>query len=152
MIPNQKNRRARRGYGFRCRHGPSLVKKFTSTAAAVTFDDRIPPKPARFIIDNFDVSLANLSTSGNTPADIDLACRINDDAALGIQGHLRDLRLRSANLDIDLNGLDIRIAQNYFPDSLLVTLNSGTLGFKGGIDFKRPAIRRHQLRGRATFA
>ena len=112
-----------------------LVKKFTSTAAAITFDDLLPPQPARFIIDNFDVTLANLSTTGDTTADIDLACRINNEGTLGLKGTFA-LAPPSANLNVDLSGLDIRFAQNYFPDSLLVTLNSGTLGLRGGLDFK----------------
>lgn len=112
-----------------------LVKKLTSTAAAITFDDLLPQQPARFSVDNFDVTLANVATTADTPADIDLACRINNEGTLGLKGTFA-LASLSANLDVDLRGLDIRFAQNYFPDSLLVTLNSGTLGLRGGLDFK----------------
>ncbi len=76
-----------------------------------------------------------ISRQRRHPADIDLACRINDDAALGIKGTFA-LAPPVGKTDIDLSGLDIRIVQNYLPDTLLVTLNSGTLGLKGGIDFK----------------
>ena len=113
-----------------------LIKKFKSTAAAITFDDLLPPQPARFTIDNFDVTLVNVATTGDTPADIDLACRINNEGTLGLKGTFA-LTPLSANLNVDLSELDIRFAQNYFPDTLLVALNSGTLGLKGDLDFKQ---------------
>ena len=112
------------------------VRNFKSEAAAIGFDDRVPSKPARFKIDNFNVTLANITTTGTSPADIELACRINDDAGLGIKGTFA-LEPLSAKLAIDLSGLDIRFAQSYLPETLLVGLNSGTLGLKGGIDFKQ---------------
>ena len=112
------------------------VKKFKSEAAEVSFSDLLPTKPARFKIDNFTVSLANITTAGASPADIDLACRIDDDAALAIKGTFA-IEPLSAKLTIDLGGLDIRCAQSYLPDTVLVGLNSGILALKGGIDFKQ---------------
>lgn len=112
-----------------------LVKNFTSTSAAIIFDDLLPPQPARFTINNFDITLVNVATSGDTPADIDLAGRINNEGRLELKGTFA-LAPPSANLDVDLSGLDIRFAQSYFPDTLLVTLNSGTLGLRGSLDFK----------------
>jgi len=113
------------------------VKNFKSEAAAIGFNDLLPAKAARFTIDNFNISLANISTAGTSPADINLAGRINNDAALAVTGTFA-LEPLSAKLAIDLSGLDIRFAQSYLPDTLLVGLNNGTLALKGAIDFSQP--------------
>lgn len=112
------------------------VRNLKSEAAAVSFDDLLPTKPARFRIDNFNISLENITSSGTAPAAIDLACRINDDASLAITGTFV-LDPLSSNLAVDLSGLDIRFAQSYLPDTLLIGLNSGILALKGGIDFSQ---------------
>jgi len=113
-----------------------LVKNFTSTAAMINFHDLLPPQPTRIHIDNFDVTLANVSTTGNSPAAIDLACRIDNQGTLGLTGSFA-LSPPSANLNLNLNSLDIRFAQNYFPDTLLARITSGTLGLKGDLKFRQ---------------
>jgi len=113
-----------------------LIKKFNSVAAAIHFTDQLPPQPAQITLDNFDITLANVSTTGNTPAAVDLACRINNKGTLGLTGSFA-LAPPAATLAVELDELDIRFAQNYFPETLLVSLNSGTLGLKGEIEFKQ---------------
>ncbi len=113
-----------------------LIKNFKSVGAAINFTDQLPPQPARITIDNFDVTLTNISTTEDTPAAIDLTCRINSEGTLGIDGTFA-LVPPAANLNVELNELDIRFVQNYLPNTLLIALNNGTLGLKGNLDFKQ---------------
>jgi uncharacterized protein involved in outer membrane biogenesis len=112
------------------------VKKFTSEDAALSFDDLLPRQPARFTIDDFNIALTNITMAGEVPADIDLSCRINDDAGLAIKGTFA-LEPLAAELALDLSALDIRCAQSYLPDNVLVSINSGMLDLQGDIDFSR---------------
>jgi len=80
-----------------------LVKNLTSTAGSITFDDLLPPQPARFNIDNFDVKLANFTMIGDSPAAIDLSCRINNEGTLGLKGTFA-LAPPAANLTMEHTG------------------------------------------------
>jgi uncharacterized protein involved in outer membrane biogenesis len=112
------------------------VKKFKFARGAVSFDDLLPARSAQFRIDPIDFTLSNISTAPNASAEIDFGCRINKESTLSLQGSFT-IAPPGANLKIDLAGLDIRFAQSYMPDTLLLDLTSGTLGLKGSVDVKQ---------------
>ncbi len=112
------------------------VKKFKFAGGAVSFDDQLPALPAQFRIDPIDFTLSNISTVPNASAEVDFACRINGESALGLKGPFT-IEPLAANMNIDLANLDIRFAQSYVPETLLLALTSGTLGLKGSVDFKQ---------------
>ncbi|MCX5900361.1 MAG: DUF748 domain-containing protein, partial [Proteobacteria bacterium] len=113
-----------------------LVKKFKFAGGAVAFDDLLPAQPALFRIDPIDFTLANISTVPDSRAEIDFGCRINGESTLGLKGAFA-IQPQAATLNIDLANLDIRFAQSYVPDTLLLALTGGTLGLKGSVDFKQ---------------
>jgi len=113
-----------------------LVKKFKFAGGAVAFDDLLPAQPAQFRIDPIDFTLGNIATAKDSRAEIDFACRINKEGTLGLKGAFA-IEPMAANLNVDLANLDIRFAQSYVPDTLLLALTSGTFGLKGSVDFKQ---------------
>ncbi len=112
------------------------VKKFKFAGGAVLFDDKLPALPAQFRIDPIDFTLSNISTVPKASAEVDFACRINGESALGLKGPFT-IEPLAANMNIDLTNLDIRFAQSYMPETLLLDLTSGTLGLKGSVEFKQ---------------
>ncbi|MBN2106346.1 MAG: DUF748 domain-containing protein, partial [Deltaproteobacteria bacterium] len=112
------------------------VKKCKCAGGSVLFDDKLPALPAQFRINPIDFTLSNISTVTNASADIDFACRINGESTLSLKGPFT-IEPLAANMNIDLANLDIRFAQSYVPDTLLLALTGGTFGLKGSVDFKQ---------------
>lgn len=112
------------------------VKKLAFSGGAITFDDLVPHQPAHYRIDALDFTATNIATAKDSRAELDLGCRINNEGKLGLKGSLTLVPL-AAQVTIDLTNLDIRFAQSYMPDTLLVDLTGGALGLKGSVDFKQ---------------
>ena len=113
-----------------------LVKKFTCAEGIISFTDQAPHTPVQFRIAPIRCTLANISTSAKTPGEIDCTCGINGAGTLDLQGTFT-IDTPGANLNLDLSGLDIRFAQSYLPETLLLDLTDGTLGLSGSLDFNQ---------------
>jgi hypothetical protein len=96
----------------------------------VTLEDRKPAKPARFYLKDIGFSATNFSTVSNAPLVVDVSAGWNEAGRLAARGTVR-LQPPSADLAVDVAGLDLRPLQPYVEQQVKLALGSGLFTLLG---------------------
>jgi hypothetical protein len=97
---------------------------------AIKAEDRKPPKPATFNIDQLGFNLKNVSNLSNAPVTLALSLRLQDTGLIGING-AATLIPPWADALIGVTNLDMRMIQPYLDEQVKVAITRGALNVNG---------------------
>jgi hypothetical protein len=113
--------------------GPTWTVKIDEIAFdnyAIKAQDRKPPKPATFNIDQLAFNLKNVSNLTNAPVSLALSLRLQDTGLIGVNGGVT-LLPPSADLQIGVTNLDLRMIQPYLEQQVKLAVTRGALNVNG---------------------
>ncbi len=113
--------------------GPPWTVKIDEIAFdnyAIKAQDRKPPKPATFNIDQLGFNLKNVSNLSNAPVTVALSLRLQETGLIGADG-AATLIPPSADLQIGVTNLDLRAVQPYLDEQVKVAITRGMLNVNG---------------------
>jgi hypothetical protein len=97
---------------------------------AIKAEDKKPPKPAAFNIDQLAFNLKNVSNLSNAPVTVALSLRLQETGLIGVNGDAT-LLPPSADLQIGVTNLDLRMIQSYLEQQVKVAVTRGALNVNG---------------------
>jgi hypothetical protein len=97
---------------------------------AIKAEDKVPPKPAAFSIDQLAFNLKNVSNVSNTPVALALSLRLQETGLIGVNG-MATLLPPSADLLIGVTNLDLRMVQPYVEQQVKMAIAHGALNVNG---------------------
>jgi uncharacterized protein involved in outer membrane biogenesis len=112
----------------------------------LSFEDRRPGKSVKFLLQPVDIHFKNLSNREHATLEIDLRARANQTGAISIRGSAEINPVLSADLDLEVDGLDLPLLQPYVDDFAKLDVVSGSAGLSGKIAYRgnndeRPTFR-----------
>ena len=113
--------------------GPPWTVKIDEIAFenyAIKVEDRKPPKPATFNIDQLGLNLKNVSNLSNAPVTAALSLRLQETGWIGLNG-AATLLPPWANVFIGVTNLDLRMIQPYLEQQVKVAVTRGALNVNG---------------------
>jgi len=97
---------------------------------AIKAEDKKPPKPATFNIDQFGFNLKNVSNLSNELVTLALSLRLQETGLIGVNG-AATLLPPSADLQIGVTNLDLRAVQPYLDEQVKLAVTRGALNVNG---------------------
>jgi hypothetical protein len=97
---------------------------------SVALEDRKPAKPAKFDLAELSFHATNFSTAGNPPLAVDMAMNLNQAGRFTARGAVR-LQPPSADLTLDLTGMDLRPFQPYVEQQAKIAVGGGLFTVRG---------------------
>ncbi|MGP8198151.1 MAG: DUF748 domain-containing protein [Limisphaerales bacterium] len=97
---------------------------------AIKAEDRQPPKPATFNIDQLNFNLKNVSNQSNAPVTLALSLRMQETGLIGVNGALT-LIPPWADMLIGVTNLDLRMIQPYVEQQVKIAITRGALNIDG---------------------
>jgi len=107
-----------------------MVDEIAVDHYAVSLEDKKPPKPAKFSLKDIAFSATNFSTVSNAPLVVDVSAGLNEAGRLTARGTVR-LQPPSADLVVDLAGLDLRPLQPYVEQQAKLAVGGGLFTLRG---------------------
>ncbi|MBI3797726.1 MAG: DUF748 domain-containing protein [Deltaproteobacteria bacterium] len=108
------------------------LKKLTLDGYAVRLEDKAPAQPVTLVVDPVSLTAENFSTAQSTQVKTSLRLTVNKTGTLSVDGTV-SLSPLSANLKVDLKGLDLVSLQPYFADKIKITVTSGAVSANGNL-------------------
>jgi len=106
-----------------------LLKNYT-----VKFNDRMPPEPVDIVLDQVSLNAENLSTKKTVKGNTAVTARLNKKGKLAFHGPI-SIQPLSADLEVLVNGVDIRAMQPYFTDIVRLIVTDGNFNANGRLNF-----------------
>lgn len=97
---------------------------------AIKAEDRKPPKPATFNIDQLGFNLKNVSNLSNAPVTVALSLRLQETGLIGVNG-AATLIPAWADMLIGVTNLDLRVVQSYLDEQVKLAITRGALNVNG---------------------
>jgi hypothetical protein len=97
---------------------------------AIKAEDKKPPRPATFNIAQLGFNLKNVSNLSNAPVTVALALRLQETGWIGVNG-AATLLPPSADLQIGVTNLDLRMIQPYLDEQVKMAVARGALNVNG---------------------
>ncbi len=113
--------------------GPPWTVKIDEIAFdnyAIKAEDKKPPKPAAFNIDQLGFNLKNVSNLSNAPVTFALSLRLQETGLIGVTGAVT-LSPPSADVLIGVTNLDLRMVQSYLEQQVKMAVARGALNVNG---------------------
>ncbi len=108
-----------------------LIDELQLSAADLTFTDDVPAKKAVFRINPLQLKVSNFSTAKDARSSLDLALQLDKKSGeIGVKGQV-GLEPLAAELDLDIKNLAIRPFQPYFTDKVKVNIQQGAVATTG---------------------
>lgn len=101
-------------------------------------EDRVPPKPAVVDIDQLSFNIKGASVARNAPIDVALSMRIQKTGGISVTGQVTALP-PSANLQLAITNLDLRVGQPYVDGIVKLVIAGGTLDVNGRARYGGPS-------------
>ncbi|MCG8638856.1 MAG: DUF748 domain-containing protein, partial [Desulfobacterales bacterium] len=104
----------------------------------IDFEDAAPANPVAINLSNLSVRASGLTSHKDTPGNISIGMDWNREGKLAVRGKATPSAL-SADLDLNIEKLDIRSIQPYFTDAVNVMVTSGDIHADGnlGLSFNK---------------
>jgi hypothetical protein len=96
----------------------------------VALEDKKPPKPAKFNLTGISFDAKNFSTVSNAPLAVDVAMGLNEAGRFTARGAVR-LQPPSADLVVDVTGMDLRPLQPYVEQQVKLAVGGGLFTVRG---------------------
>jgi hypothetical protein len=97
-------------------------------------EDKVPPKPAVFNIDQLAFDVKNVSNQSNAPVSVALGLRMQGTGTIGVNGSVTLMPL-SADVAVGVTNLDLRVGQPYVDQQVKVSITRGGLNVNGHAQF-----------------
>lgn len=97
---------------------------------AIKVEDKVPAIPAAFGVDHLEIHLQNISNISNAPVQTAVSLRLQNTGLIGVSGSAT-LLPPSADLQIGVTNLDVRLAQPYLHEQVKMALARGALNVSG---------------------
>jgi hypothetical protein len=107
-----------------------LVDEIAVDGYNVALEDKKPAKPAKFNLAGISFHATNFSTVSNAPLAVDVAMNLNQAGRFTARGAVR-LQPPSADLTLDLTGMDLRPLQPYVEEQAKLALGGGLFSVRG---------------------
>jgi hypothetical protein len=104
---------------------------------SIKVEDQKPAKPAAFNIDQLAFTLKGVSNQSNAPVTTKLSMRFQETGAIGLAGMLT-LMPPSADMQVTVSNLDLRVAQPYVEEQVKLVLTGGAMDVHGHARFAPP--------------
>lgn len=101
-------------------------------------EDKVPAKTARFNISQLNFTAKNVSNVSNAPVAVTLSLRLQDTGSVSVKGDAT-LLPPSADFQIGLSNLDMRMIQPYLDQQVHMAITRGALDVNGRARF-RPGV------------
>ena len=96
----------------------------------VSLEDKKPARPARFNLAGISFNATNFSTVSNAPLALQVSMRLNEAGRLQVNGTVH-LQPPSADLAVELIGLDLRPLQPYLEQQAKLAVGGGLFNLSG---------------------
>jgi len=96
----------------------------------VALEDKKPAKPAKFNLTGISFNAKNFSTVSNAPLAVDVAMGLNEAGRFSARGTVR-LQPPSADLVVDVTGMDLRPLQPYVEQQAKLAVGGGLFTVRG---------------------
>jgi len=107
-----------------------MVDEIAVDRYSVALEDKKPAKPAKFNLNEISFNARNFSTVSNPPLAVDVSMGLNEAGHLAAKGTVY-LQPPSADLDVDLAGLDLRPLQPYVEQQVKLAVGGGLFTVRG---------------------
>ena len=108
------------------------VKKIAIGEYAVRLEDRAPAQPATLAADSVNLIAENFSTAKDGQVKTSLRLTLNRTGTLSVDGPV-SLSPLSANLKVDLKGLNLVPLQPYFANKIKIAVTNGAVSVDGNL-------------------
>ncbi len=109
-----------------------LVKAFSLEGYAVKVADLVPRQPVAMAVDNIKITGKDITTAKKGRGRVSLSLLLNKKGSLSTSGTL-GLTPPSANLKLNVKGMDIVPFQPYFTDKVKIVLTGGAISANGNL-------------------
>jgi hypothetical protein len=100
----------------------------------VALEDKKPAKPAKFNLSEISFNATNFSTVSNAPLAVDVSMNLNEAGRLAARGAVR-LQPPSADLAVDIVGMDLRPFQPYVEQQVKLAVGAGLFTLRGHVTY-----------------
>ena len=107
-----------------------LVDEIAVDGYNVALEDKKPAKPAKFDLAGISFHATNFSTVGNAPLAVDVGVNLNEAGRFTARGAVR-LQPPSADLALEVIGMDLRPLQPYVEEQARLALGGGLFSVRG---------------------
>jgi hypothetical protein len=107
-----------------------MVDEIAVDQYKVALEDKKPAKPAKFNLSEISFNAKNFSTVSNAPLAVDVAMNLNEAGRLAARGTVR-LQPPSADLVVDIVGMDLRPLQPYVEQQVKLAVGGGLFTVRG---------------------
>ena len=97
---------------------------------AVQVEDRVPTQPVKVALQKLAFKANGLNTASNAPVSLSLSTQVNEKGTLAVDGTVTLFPV-SADLKVDLAGLELPPFQPYLADQVRVSIVSGQIDLHG---------------------
>jgi hypothetical protein len=120
--------------------GPWTAKidEIAFTNYSVRAEDRKPPAPAAFDIDQIAFDIKNVSNASNTPVNVSLTARFQKTGSVAVDG-TATLLPPSADLQLAVSNIDLRAVQPYVEQQVKLIVAGGAVNVHGRAQYASPA-------------
>jgi uncharacterized protein involved in outer membrane biogenesis len=102
------------------------------TGGKISFSDLTPSEPVTMTAKNLDLRVEKISTAKNSKGKLSLSLLLNKRGKISTTGSI-GLDPISAELKMDLKGIEIDAFQSYFADKVKITVTSGAFSTTGNL-------------------
>ena len=103
----------------------------------INVEDNKPAKPAKLKLDQLAFKIKDVSTLTNAPVSAELSVRLNEAGMFGVRG-TANIFAPSADMQINLDALDLRPFQPYLEEQTRLALTGGALSTRGHAVYAGP--------------
>jgi hypothetical protein len=111
-----------------------MVDEIAMDRYNVALEDKKPAKPAKFNLNEITFNARNFSTVSNPPLAVDVSMGLNEAGHLSAKGVVH-LQPPSADLAVDLAGLDLRPLQPYVEQRVKLAVGGGLFSVRGNASY-----------------
>ena len=103
----------------------------------IQIQDLMPADPVNILLDYIKVEGKDLTTKPDGKGQVSISLRWNKKGNVSVQGSVAADPV-SADLTVNVSGLDIRSLQPYFTDKVKLIVTDGNINSKGRVHFSQP--------------
>jgi uncharacterized protein involved in outer membrane biogenesis len=102
------------------------------TGGKISFSDLTPSEPVTMTVKNLDLKVEKISTAKNSKGKLSLSLLLNKRGTISTTGSI-GIDPVSAELKMDLKGIEIDAFQSYFADKIKIAVTSGAFSTTGNL-------------------
>jgi len=108
------------------------IDEIQLTGGKISFSDLTPSEPVITTVKNLDLRVEKISTAKNSKGKLSLSLLLNKKGTISTTGSI-GIDPISAELKMDLKGIEIDAFQSYFADKVKITVTSGAFSTTGNL-------------------